>query len=89
MHKTLSCATTAGLSEPENNAIEGVFHILEISRTRASSLHCFESYPTHSLKLPVYSVAPANLAAVNKDYLDLDFSIRIHRHMIWPSYWQT
>ena len=78
--RTLSGVSTPGQSGPWNNGNEGVFHIPQISKTRASSSDCFVSYPGHAWgksylsaeMQSVYSTAPADRAIL---YLTLQFRV--------------
>ena len=46
---TLSGATTLGLSRPDSNGNEGVYHIPQISKLQASPSDCSMTYPGHWL----------------------------------------
>ena len=56
---TLTCTTTLGQSGPRSNGNKMVLHILQSSKTRASSSDGLVSYPGHFLRKSPYSIAPA------------------------------
>ena len=55
-NKTLTGTTTLGQSEPGSNGNEGVLHITQISRTRASPSDYLVSYPWHLFGVGVLSI---------------------------------
>ena len=77
MDRTLSIASTPGLSGPGSNCSKGVLHIPENpSISGASPSDCFVSYPSHTLgntypsaeRHSVYSAAPATRASYIFDF---------------------